>query len=114
LSGNERSTWLFMRLSAVVLLFAALGHLLYMHLGVGVENIDYDWVLARWSSPVWRLYDWFLLTFAVAHGAVGVRTIMSDYLPGGASALAARWLLYVAAIAILMMGTQIVLTAPTP
>jgi succinate dehydrogenase / fumarate reductase membrane anchor subunit len=110
----ERHAWLFMRVSGIVLLLMAVGHLLYMHVTVGVEYINYDWVLYRWQNPVWRLYDWVLLTLAVTHGANGVRVIVDDYVPPGMALLLAKWVLALVAAALVLMGSQIVAGAPLP
>jgi succinate dehydrogenase / fumarate reductase, membrane anchor subunit len=110
----EVEAWMFMRVSGVVMLLIAVGHLLYMHLVTGVDNIDYAWILQRWANPVWRLYDWLLLAFALAHGTNGVRTVLDDYVPRGLRNVAVKWLLYVVAFTCLLMGSQIVATAPRP
>jgi succinate dehydrogenase / fumarate reductase membrane anchor subunit len=110
----ERHAWLFMRVSGVLLVLMAVGHLLYMHVAVGVENIDYDWILYRWQSPVWRLYDWAMLALAVTHGANGVRVVVDDFVPPGWALLTARWLVVLAALALVLMGSQVVLGAPLP
>jgi len=112
--SGERYAWLFMRVSGVLLLAVAVGHLLYMHLVVGVDNINYDWVLARWANPLWRLYDWLLLGFALAHGTNGVRTVIDDYVAPGMRNVGAKWLLYVVGVGFFLMGSQIIVTAPVP
>ncbi len=43
-SRLEPYSWLFMRISGLVLVVLALGHLAIMHLVNSVEIIDYDWV----------------------------------------------------------------------
>jgi succinate dehydrogenase / fumarate reductase, membrane anchor subunit len=110
----ELYAWFFMRVSGVVMLLIAVGHLTYMHLVVGVNNIDYAWILQRWTNPFWRLYDWLLLAFALAHGTNGIRTVMDDYVPRGVRNVSLKWTLYVIALAFLAMGTQIILGAPKP
>jgi succinate dehydrogenase / fumarate reductase, membrane anchor subunit len=113
--GNfELFAWFFMRVSGVLLLLVAVGHLLYMHLVTGVDHIDYAWILERWSNPLWRLYDWLLLAFALAHGTNGLRTVLDDYLPKGLGKVAVKWAVYVVAFAFFVMGTQIIVTAPRP
>ena len=110
----ELYAWFFMRVSGVLMLVLAVGHLLYMHLVTGVDNIDYHWILQRWANPVWRLYDWLLLAFALAHGTNGVRTVLDDYLPNGLGKVTVKWALYVVAFAFFVMGSQIIVTAPRP
>jgi succinate dehydrogenase / fumarate reductase membrane anchor subunit len=56
--GVELWSWLFMRISGLVLLVLAVGHVLIMHaLDEGVERVDYQFVEARWASPFWRTWD---------------------------------------------------------
>src|SRR4051794_36243725 len=82
LGGLELWTWLFMRISGLLLLVLALGHTLIMHLpGGGVDRINFGFVAARWQSPFWRTWDWMLLMLALIHGINGLRTITLDYVP---------------------------------
>jgi succinate dehydrogenase / fumarate reductase membrane anchor subunit len=113
-AGVDAQAWLFMRASGLVLLLLAVGHLLYMHLVTGVTHIDYDWILARWANPVWRFYDWLLLGLAVLHGTNGVRNVVDDWWRPGLANTGLKWLLYLAAVALLLAGTQIIVTAPKP
>ncbi len=79
--------WLFMRISGIVLLVLAVGHTLIMHLPAdGVERVDYNFVADRWASPLWRTWDWMMLTLALIHGINGLRNVTLDYVrsPGDA------------------------------
>jgi succinate dehydrogenase / fumarate reductase membrane anchor subunit len=85
-SSFELFAWIFMRVSGVLLLFLALGHLVIMHLINNVGNINYEFVAGRWSGELglfWRGYDWLMLTLAMLHGVNGLRTIFDDYLRPG-------------------------------
>lgn len=107
-SGLELYSWLFMRLSGILLLLLALGHLAIMHLLNNVEVINYAFVAARWASPLWRLYDWLLLTLALVHGSNGLRVMVDDYVrrPGlRAASLAA---VYGLAAVFLLAGTAVI------
>ena len=69
-----------MRISGLVLLVLALGHLVVMHLmGTGAERINFGFVAVRWQSPFWRTWDWMLLMLALVHGINGLRNITLDY-----------------------------------
>ena len=72
-----------MRLSGIVLLFLAIGHLLIMHVINSIDDIDYAFVAARWAGPFWRIYDGLMLVLALVHGLNGMRTILEDYLRPG-------------------------------
>lgn len=78
--GAELYTWLFMRLSGILLLGLALGHLCIMHVFNSVHTIDYDFVAARYLRPCWRGYDLTMLWLAMLHGMNGLRILADDYL----------------------------------
>lgn len=111
--GNfELYAWLFMRVSGLVLLVIAVFHLMYMHVVIGVDNIDYDVIAQRWQHMGWRAFDLALLVFALAHGTNGARTVLDDYVPRGGWNTGLKWLLYVAASVLVLLGAQIILTFP--
>lgn len=109
-SGFELYAWVFMRVSGVLLLFLALGHLTIMHVLNNVDVINYKFVAQRWASPVWRVYDWTMLMLALLHGFNGARILVDDYIQSKG------WrLVWLASLAVLMlltmvMGTEVVLT----
>ena len=77
---QEVWSWYFFRVSGLLLVILALGHLVIMHVLNSVDTIDYDWVAARWQSVGWRIYDWLLLTLALLHGMNGLRVVVDDYI----------------------------------
>lgn len=76
----ETYAWLFMRISGVLLVLLALGHLAQMHLVIGVDNLSYRVVAERFSTPFWRLYDLAMLVLALLHGFNGLRVLVDDYI----------------------------------
>lgn len=76
----ERTAWLWMRYSALLLIPLAFGHIILQDVIVGVHNIDIDYVAMRWGSIFWRIYDAALLSFAFAHGMNGLRQVLMDYI----------------------------------
>ena len=69
-----------MRISGIVLLVLAVGHVLIMHvLGGGVGRVNFAFVAVRWQSPFWRTWDWAMLVLALIHGINGLRNITQDY-----------------------------------
>ena len=49
--GFELWSWLFMRISGLVLLILAVGHVLIMHvLDDGVSRVNFGFVATRWQS----------------------------------------------------------------
>ena len=107
----ELWAWLFMRLSGILLLFLAVGHVLIMHvLDTGVERVDFDFVVERWTGPLWRTWDWMLLSLALLHGIVGMRTIILDYVKRPGARLAWNWAFWIVGFTLFVLGTVIVFT----
>lgn len=82
-SGYELWAWYFMRISGLVLVFLALGHLFITHIINNVENINYYFVASRWADPstgvMWRLWDLAMVNLAVFHGFNGLRQVIDEY-----------------------------------
>lgn len=88
--------WIFMRVSGLLLLVLAVGHVLIMHvLGKGVDRVNFGFVALRWQSPFWQTWDWLMLSLALIHGVNGLRTITLDYVrsPGIRTAMNGFWLI---------------------
>ena len=95
-SSFELWSWYFFRVSGVLLLLLAFGHLAIMHVVNNVDAIDYHFVAERWKTIGWRIYDWLLLVLAITHGQNGLRVLIDDYVrPPGWRAFAhtANWIL---------------------
>jgi succinate dehydrogenase / fumarate reductase membrane anchor subunit len=110
-AGFELWTWLFMRLSGIVLLFLAVGHVLIMHvLEEGVQRVDFDFVVERWSGAFWRTWDWLMLSFALLHGLAGLRVIIMDYVRRPGWRLAWNSFFGIVGVTLFALGTIIVFT----
>jgi succinate dehydrogenase / fumarate reductase membrane anchor subunit len=109
-SGLELYAWLFMRISGVVLLFMALGHLAIMHLINNIEVIDYQFVVRRYATPFWRTYDLVMLWLALIHGLNGVRTLVEDYISARGWRVFSLASLYVLGFILLALGSLVILT----
>ena len=109
--GGELWLWLFMRISGLLLMVLALGHLVVMHLmGTGAERINFGFVAVRWASPFWRTWDWMLLMLALVHGINGLRNITLDYVQRPGLRLTINMLSYVIGFTLMVLGTIIVVT----
>ncbi len=75
---RETLIWLFVRVSGVLVLFLALGHLYIMHIANSVHTMDADFVKNRLRNPLWKTYDFLLLSLALSHGSLGVKNILED------------------------------------
>ena len=107
----ELWTWLFMRISGLVLLFLAVGHVLIMHvLDEGVDRVDFAFIQLRWASPFWKTWDWLLLVLALLHGVNGLRVIVLDHVRPAGHRLAIESFFVVLGLALMALGTIIVVT----
>ena len=110
-SNFELYSWLFMRLSGVLLVALVLGHLFVnLMLGDGIHAIDFAFVAGKWSSPFWQVWDLLMLWFAMIHGANGLRTIINDYAERDGTRFWLKSLLYVAALVVIVLGTLVIFT----
>jgi succinate dehydrogenase / fumarate reductase, membrane anchor subunit len=109
--GMELWMWLFMRISGLLLLFLAIGHVLIMHIpDGGVSRVDFAFVQVRWSSLFWRTWDWMLLMLALVHGVNGLRNITLDYVRRPGVRLAITTSFWVLGFALMVLGTIVVVT----
>lgn len=107
----ELYSWLFMRMSGVVLLFLVLGHLLIMlFLDDGVQRINFAFVAGRWASPFWQVWDLVMLWLAALHGGNGLRTVINDYARKDGTRFWLQTLLNVAVVLIVVLGTYVIFT----
>ena len=109
-SSFEVFAWFFMRVSGIVLLFLALGHLVIMHLINNIDNVNYAFVPARWKTPFWRCYDGLMLFLALLHGGNGLRTILDDILRPGFWRAFWMSVLYLSGFIFLLLGFVILFT----
>jgi succinate dehydrogenase / fumarate reductase, membrane anchor subunit len=110
-AGGEFWWWVFMRVSGIVLLFLAVGHVLIMHvLGNGVDRVNFAFVALRWKSPFWRTWDWLLLSLALIHGVNGLRVISLDYIRRPGVRIAVNWLFTITGVVLFSLGSIVVFT----
>jgi len=76
----ERYAFMFMRISGVALLVLAVGHMMIQHVLNSSTNLTIQFVAAQWNTWGWKVYDMFLLVFAIAHGFNGLRTVLEDFI----------------------------------
>lgn len=106
----ELYSWVFMRVSGLLLIFMTLYHLYWWNLVVGVEHLDADLVLERWSSPVWRLFNAGLAAFALLHGLNGLRYSIEDYVRNPTARKVVKGVAYVVVLGALAWGIFALLT----
>ena len=108
-SGTELRAWYLMRISGLVLVFLAVGHLFLMHIVNNVETINYAFVASRWAAPrtgfLWRMWDFTMIVLAVGHGFNGLRQILYEYIARPSRRVLASTLIWMAAIALTGIGS---------
>jgi succinate dehydrogenase / fumarate reductase, membrane anchor subunit len=109
---RELAIWFLMRLTGLGLFVLVLTHYLILHVFHDPADQTADWIATfRWSSTFWRVFDWTMLMLVLFHAFMGMRIVISDML-GGMARTVLLWILYAIAIALFLMGTQVVLTLP--
>jgi len=114
-AGFALWSWFFMRVSGVVLVLMVLFHLFWMHLVIGLNNINFDTIVGRWTGPLgpfWRMYDLIMLVLAFTHGMNGVRWVIEDYVRRRGWRLALNSLLAVVYLVVLLAGAYIIFSFP--
>ncbi len=111
-SRLEQVLWGFMRVSGMLLLPLAFGHLAIMHVIEGVFSINQggtglaaSFVAARWAYLGWRIYDAALLALALIHGFNGLRIIFNDYAHHPIVRRGLTWAVIVGCAALIIIGT---------
>ncbi|AOS65664.1 succinate dehydrogenase hydrophobic membrane anchor subunit [Actinoalloteichus hymeniacidonis] len=110
-SNFELYSWLFMRLSGLLLVVLVLGHLTIMlFLDDGVQRINFAFVAGRWASPFWQFWDLTMLWLAGLHGANGLRTVIDDYARKDGTRFWLKMLLAASMVLIIGLGTFVLFT----
>lgn len=108
--GFETISWYFFRISGIALFFLVIIHLLIMHVTNDVSQTVYSFVASRYANPLWRLYDWLLLTLALLHGMNGLRVVIDDYVRVQRTRVLLLWGLGLLLLAFFMLGTITLIT----
>lgn len=108
--GTERAFWYFLRISGLLLVVLALGHLIITHyVNVPSETV-FSWVANRWANPLWRTFDLLLLFSAVWHGIIGLRMIATDLVNDQRARQFTHIALWVTGIVFTTLGTVTIFT----
>lgn len=112
--GLELAVWYLIRLSGLALFVLALAHFSILHFLFDPANQTAAFIAdQRWNSLIWRALDWLLLMLVLFHSFLGVRTVVGDYIKGGART-ALMTGLYLTAALIFVLGSIVILTLPVP
>jgi succinate dehydrogenase hydrophobic membrane anchor protein len=114
-SRKELTVWYLMRVTAVALFVLALAHFSILHFIYDPAAQTAEFIAGqRWNQLVWRIFDWMLLMTVLFHGFLGVRTVLLDYVHRPGWRTGSLWLLYVIGLFLFIIGTQVILTLPSP
>jgi succinate dehydrogenase / fumarate reductase membrane anchor subunit len=93
-----------MRISGLALVFLVFGHLFFNNIQINVSDVDYNYVASRFSKRWVKIYDSFLLGFALLHGVNGFRYSIEDYVKIPARRFWAKTTLFTISGIILVLG----------
>lgn len=116
-SGSRRETlvWYLMRITGVMLFVLALAHFSIYHFIWDPAEQTAEFIIEqRWNQLFWRGYTWLMLMTVLFHGWLGMRTVVLDYFHRPRLRTGTLWALYVLGLVLLVLGTQVILTAPLP
>jgi len=108
--GFETFSWYFIRISGIALIFLVIIHLLLVHVTTDVACTTFQFVAARYADPLWRLFDWLLLTLALFHGMNSLRVIVDDYVHSRTWRVATLSTLAFLTLVFFMLGTITIIT----
>jgi succinate dehydrogenase / fumarate reductase membrane anchor subunit len=111
--GFELQAWYFMRISGLVLVLLALGHLFITHIQNNVEDVNYFFVANRWADPktgvFWRLWDLTMINLAVLHGFNGLRQVLDEYVTKPGRRVILKTLIGLFAAFLIIIGSYAIL-----
>ncbi len=108
--GFETFSWYFIRISGIALIFLVIIHLLLVHVTTDVACTTFQFVALRYANPLWRLFDWLLLTLALLHGMNSLRIVVDDYVRSRTWRVGILSTLAVLTLIFFMLGTITIIT----
>lgn len=105
-TNSELAWWVFMRISGLVLVFLVFGHVWFNNIQINVADVDYGYVAERLSKSWVRVYDTFLLGFAMLHGMNGLRYSIEDYVQQPGRRFWWKMALFTVAAVIFVLGAM--------
>lgn len=111
--GFELLAWYWMRISGLLLVVLALGHLFITHIIYNVESINYAFVASRWAAPktgfFWRIWDLSMISLAMFHGFNGLRQVLDEYVINPSRRIIVHTLIWALMFALLGIGSYAIL-----
>lgn len=111
LGGAPKWSWIFQRVSGVLLIVLIFTHLFVNLLtGDGVNQIDFAFVSGKWANPLWQWWAVTMLVLAMIHGTNGMRLLVEDYARRPFVRHMLLWALNIAMVVTIVLGTLVVFT----
>ncbi len=105
-TSGELAWWVFMRISGFLLVFLTFGHLFANNMAFNAGEIDFSYVAGRLTQPGVKVFDSFLLLFAMLHGVNGLRYSIEDFVARPGARFWAKVALFTGAAAIFILGVM--------
>jgi len=105
-TNSELAWWLFMRVSGFFLVFLVFAHVFINNILVDAGTIDYDYVARRLAQPAVRVFDSFLLGFAMLHGVNGLRYSIDDYISSARGRFWTKLIVFTVAAGLFVVGVM--------
>lgn len=103
--------YLLIRVTGVLLAVLVLGHFTVTHITTDVAHTGPSFTRHRWESALWPVWDWLMLTAALAHAGCGLWVVVEDYVPGPAARRRTHAALVVVMCVLAVLGTVVILDA---
>lgn len=108
--GADQISWYFLRISGVMLVVLALGHIFVTHYLNVPSETTFTFVADRWANVLWRTFDWLLLMMALWHGLLGLRISITDFIRSAGWRTLTSALVWVIGLVFTAMGTITIFT----
>lgn len=102
--GSERAFWYFLRVTGVLLVVLAGGHLFITHYMNVPSETTFEFVANRWANPLWVTFDILLLLAALWHGMIGLRLATADLVKNKAIRQALFGTIWAVGVAFTVLG----------
>ena len=100
--------WFLQRITGLILFAGLIVHFYIMHYS-GAENITYEAVMTRLSSPLWKAFDIIFLVSVLYHAFNGLWGISIEYIKKEGNLKTLRAILVVLSIILFLKGVTIIL-----
>lgn len=104
---SRELSYIALRTTGLMLAVLALGHFLITHITIDVAETDSSFVISRWSSTLWVVWDVLLLTSALIHAFAGLAVVVHDYSKNPKSRLRTLRLLSIFVLLLLVTGLMV-------